>query len=143
MIRTDMVEYWAERCHSPSKKKRKLADNPTDDSSIPDSPSLSPNKKKRKLLENYDYENEPIASNSNADGLPSPKICSKNLETAEYEFLIVYTDGACTGNGKANPIAGVGAYFGPNDPRNISELLPGEKQTNQRAELMVRNISII
>ena len=46
----------------------------------------------------------------------------------------VYTDGACIHNGKPNAKAGVGVYFGPNDPRNVSERLIGE-QTNNRAEL--------
>lgn len=48
----------------------------------------------------------------------------------------VYTDGSSLSNGKAGSRAGVGVYFGDNDSRNISERLPGELQTNQRAELM-------
>jgi len=47
----------------------------------------------------------------------------------------VYTDGSSLGNGKVGAIGGVGVYFGPNDARNISEPLRGERQTNQRAEL--------
>ena len=46
----------------------------------------------------------------------------------------VYTDGSCRGNGKSTPIAGVGVYFGPGDPRNVSKKLEG-KQTNNVAEL--------
>jgi len=54
---------------------------------------------------------------------------------SESTFLRIYTDGAARGNGMASSIAGVGVYFGPQDPRNISEPLTGPRQTNQRAEL--------
>lgn len=47
----------------------------------------------------------------------------------------VYTDGACLRNGRPDAAAGVGVYFGPRDPRNVSEPLEGYPQTNQRAEL--------
>lgn len=47
----------------------------------------------------------------------------------------VFTDGCCHSNGQYGARAGVGVYFGPNDPRNISARLTGEIQTNQRAEL--------
>jgi len=46
----------------------------------------------------------------------------------------VYTDGACSNNGKDNALAGIGIFFGINDNRNISKKIEG-KQTNNRAEL--------
>ena len=46
----------------------------------------------------------------------------------------VYTDGACSNNGRPNAKAGLGIYFGPDDPRNSSERIIG-KQTNNTAEL--------
>lgn len=46
----------------------------------------------------------------------------------------VYTDGACIHNGKENARAGFGIYFGPSDPRNVSQRVEG-KQSNQIAEL--------
>ena len=46
----------------------------------------------------------------------------------------VYTDGACSKNGTRTASAGIGIYFGENDPRNVSEKLLG-KQTNNLAEL--------
>ena len=46
----------------------------------------------------------------------------------------VYTDGACSKNGTRAASAGIGIYFGENDPRNLSEKLIG-KQTNNLAEL--------
>jgi ribonuclease HI len=54
---------------------------------------------------------------------------------AENAKLRVYTDGSSLKNGKVGAFAGVGVYFGPLDNRNISEALPGPRQTNQRAEL--------
>ena len=47
----------------------------------------------------------------------------------------IYTDGACTGNGTSEAKAGVGVYFGLNNPNNISVPLEGDLQTNNRAEL--------
>ncbi|KAG5361836.1 Ribonuclease H1 [Yarrowia sp. C11] len=47
----------------------------------------------------------------------------------------VYTDGACSGNGQRNAIAGYGVFFGANNPLNICRRLEGSLQTNQRAEL--------
>jgi ribonuclease HI len=43
---------------------------------------------------------------------------------------VVYTDGSCLSNGRA----GIGVWFGHNDPRNLAERLPGHP-TNQRAEI--------
>ena len=55
--------------------------------------------------------------------------------TSSNERTIVYTDGACKGNGTSKAIAGIGVWFGRNDERNVCEKLEGSKQTNQRAEL--------
>jgi ribonuclease HI len=53
---------------------------------------------------------------------------------AKKATTVVYTDGASSNNGKGHAKAGYGVYWGPNDPRNASERLPGDRQTNQRAE---------
>mmetsp|Transcript_21951 Transcript_21951/g.35336 ORF Transcript_21951/g.35336 Transcript_21951/m.35336 type:complete len:256 (+) Transcript_21951:940-1707(+) len=57
--------------------------------------------------------------------------------------LMVYTDGACEGNGKKRALAGYGVYFDGDDddydgsrPEPISRPLEGSLQTNQRAEMM-------
>lgn len=47
----------------------------------------------------------------------------------------IYTDGACSRNGKPGAAAGIGLYYGPYNRMNLSEPLPGSIQTNQRAEL--------
>lgn len=52
------------------------------------------------------------------------------------DVLQIYTDGSSLANGKAGSRAGVGVFFGEGDPRNLSERLVGDPQTNQRAELM-------
>jgi len=49
-------------------------------------------------------------------------------------IIHVYTDGSCINNGKPNAIAGMGIYFGEDDPRNVSRKVDG-KQTNNTAEL--------
>ncbi|KAL1866596.1 hypothetical protein VTK73DRAFT_4652 [Phialemonium thermophilum] len=51
------------------------------------------------------------------------------------KLLRIYTDGSSRGNGYQGAVAGIGVFFGAGDPRNISERLQGEPQTNQRAEL--------
>lgn len=48
---------------------------------------------------------------------------------------IVYCDGSCQNNGKKNPVAGIGVYFGPNDERNVGRFIPSIK-TNNQAELL-------
>lgn len=46
----------------------------------------------------------------------------------------VYTDGACSNNGKKNALAGIGIFFGIGDIRNLSKKVEG-KQSNNTAEL--------
>jgi ribonuclease HI len=55
-----------------------------------------------------------------------------------YKTIKIWIDGACSNNGSPNAKAGYGVYFAgsESDERNVSERLLGEKQTNQRAELM-------
>ncbi|KAI8598934.1 ribonuclease H-like domain-containing protein [Dissophora ornata] len=58
------------------------------------------------------------------------------VRVATSDTIVIYTDGSSLSNGKVGSQAGVGVFFGVNDPRNVSERLDGELQTNQRAELM-------
>ena len=62
----------------------------------------------------------------------------------EQEPIFVYTDGACTNNGKPTARAGFGVYFGKDDPRNVSEAYKGP-QTNNVAELLaiIKALSIL
>lgn len=50
--------------------------------------------------------------------------------------LLFYCDGACRGNGTPRARGTAAVYFGPDHPRNMSEVMPaGWSQTNQGAEL--------
>ncbi|KAI4258000.1 MAG: hypothetical protein LQ352_001390 [Teloschistes flavicans] len=64
---------------------------------------------------------------------------------AQLGALRIHTDGSALGNGQTGAFAGVGVYFGPGDKRNVSEILPGPRQTNQRAELtaILRALEIV
>ncbi|CAG8618769.1 2031_t:CDS:1 [Scutellospora calospora] len=53
----------------------------------------------------------------------------------DNDRIVVYTDGTCEDNGDDNAKGGIGVFFGDNDPRNLSEELPSELQTNNRAEI--------
>jgi ribonuclease HI len=55
--------------------------------------------------------------------------------TYDESKIYVYTDGACSNNGKKNAKAGIGVFFGKDDPRNISKPLISPKQSNNIAEL--------
>lgn len=57
-----------------------------------------------------------------------------NIEKKQIVNKYIYTDGACTNNGKPNAKAGMGVFFDYNDSRNISKRVEG-KQTNNTAEL--------
>lgn len=54
----------------------------------------------------------------------------------EQPATVVYTDGACTNNGRQGARAGYGVHFPGNPSRDISApLAAGGRATNQRAEL--------
>ncbi|KAI0958123.1 hypothetical protein AcW1_006296 [Taiwanofungus camphoratus] len=53
----------------------------------------------------------------------------------ESGWDVVYSDGACKGNGQPGSVAGIGVWWGRDDPRNLAERCPGA-QTNNRAELI-------
>lgn len=59
----------------------------------------------------------------------------------ESKSVSVYTDGACSGNGKSNPSGGIGIFWGPDHPLNIGRPLLGV-QTNNRAEITAAIIAI-
>lgn len=52
----------------------------------------------------------------------------------DSRVISVFTDGACSNNGKHNARAGIGVYFGEDDSRNFSGSVFG-KQTNNTAEV--------
>lgn len=84
--------------------------------------------------------------------LEAQQYCSEYFEVEGYNAsdsdvsvdygsrIIIYTDGATLRNGSDNASSGVGIYYGDNDDRNSSIVLPryinGIRTTNQRAELL-------
>ena len=52
---------------------------------------------------------------------------------SEYA-VAVYTDGACKSNGTRAAVGGVGVYWGPDDPRNVSRSMGAS--TNNICELV-------
>lgn len=94
-----------------------------------------------------------------ANGSDSSRWAALATEVVEDEsgWDVVYSDGACKGNGRPGLVAGIGVWWGPDDTRydfqivhispfvyrptarhrNIAERCPG-LQTNNRAELTVR-----
>jgi len=75
--------------------------------------------------------NIPIQNNIFFDNII---INSKDDNVVFNPDYYVYTDGACSNNGRDNALAGIGIFFGINDNRNISKKIEG-KQTNNTAEL--------
>jgi ribonuclease HI len=75
---------------------------------------------------------------------PANASSTKIKEVLEEPDYYVYTDGACSNNGKVNAMAGMGIFFGINDVRNLSQKLDG-KQSNNAAELsaIIHTYSII
>jgi len=68
---------------------------------------------------------------------PVKKKPSKRVkkEYLEKDDLIIFTDGACSGNGKAYAKGGYGVYFPYNEYPDVSEPFLIKPITNQRAEL--------
>lgn len=91
-------------------------------------------------------ESNSINSNVNAAISDSTNYPLNNIEEFIPDYY-VYTDGACSNNGRNGAQCGIGVYFGEVDPRNASEPIvgPDGKRTNNIAELsaIIRAYSII
>lgn len=55
-------------------------------------------------------------------------------------YVNVYTDGACSSNGGKNARAGIGVWFGDNNPLNVSEPVIG-RATNNMAEIQAVTVA--
>jgi ribonuclease HI len=89
------------------------------------------NAKYKKFFSKKDAEDFINSNKEIIEIMKTNKVMGENMTNPDY---YVYTDGACSNNGKKDASAGIGIYFGENDPRNISEKIDG-KQTNNTAEL--------
>ena len=90
----------------------------------------------------FNISNKTIAGlSSYSKKLDKSSEISEISETIEY----IYTDGGCINNGKPNAIAGIGIYFGENDPRNVSKRLVGQQTNNIYPALVkfVARVSIL
>ena len=54
----------------------------------------------------------------------------------------VYVDGSCKYNGRPEAGAGIGVWFGKNHKLNVSEVVSGDKHTNQVAEIQAATRAI-
>lgn len=89
------------------------------------------------LMDGSADEDEDEDDDDDEEAQPAPKRTKTpgSRVSGSGNVVEIWTDGAAPGNGGKKAVAGVGVFFGHGDPRNISERLPGEVQTNQRAEL--------
>ena len=71
-------------------------------------------------------ENKANGSNSRWAALSTEKIQD------ESGWEVVYSDGACKGNGKAGSVAGIGVWWGRDDPR-YGNILSSIAHINSRA----------
>ena len=81
-----------------------------------------------------------LAVNGNNDILlpPKPKKIKTGQNSSGFKvdnegFVIVYTDGACSNNGKANPKAGCGVFWDNGHPLN--QAFPASRATNNCGEI--------
>jgi len=89
-------------------------------------------------------DNFVIRRNIKSQEIVKPKKIQPVQIKQKSSEINVYTDGACSNNGKPDARAGFGVWFGKNDPRNNYESFTGI-QTNNRAELLaiVSALSIV
>lgn len=59
----------------------------------------------------------------------------------EKGFVVVFTDGACSSNGKAGAKAGIGVWFNYDHPLNVSTPVKGSP-TNNTAEIQAARVAI-
>ncbi|CAK9799909.1 Ribonuclease H1 [Anthophora quadrimaculata] len=72
-------------------------------------------------------------------------ICIESKKTSDYiidsdGYVNVYTDGACSSNGRKNARAGIGVWFGDDHLLNVSETVVG-RATNNMAEIQAVTVA--
>ena len=76
-----------------------------------------------------------VHNNKSDNKLDTKRDKSNSLDKIDKTIQYIYTDGACSNNGRKNATAGYGVYISENNPNNISERVVG-KQTNNVAEVL-------
>ncbi|VDK42371.1 unnamed protein product [Anisakis simplex] len=68
--------------------------------------------------------------------LKKKALCKTDVDEWRSQGVpVVYTDGACSSNGRRGAKAGIGVFWGDNSPDNVSQPLASGPPTNNRAEL--------
>ncbi|XP_046751821.1 ribonuclease H [Diprion similis] len=66
----------------------------------------------------------------------------KKFDIDTEGYVNVYTDGACSGNGTAKAVAGIGVWFGDEHPLNVSQpVADGCRATNNLAEIQAVTVA--
>ncbi|RWS27327.1 ribonuclease H1-like protein [Leptotrombidium deliense] len=103
----------------------------------------------QRFIDEYDQTREiphplkkgTIKKKTHSDKSTSASTSASTSSTRDSKHAIVYTDGACSKNGYSGAKAGIGVFWGKNDPRNVSAPLTG-RPTNNRAEIHAAIIAI-
>ncbi|XP_076674806.1 ribonuclease H1 [Andrena cerasifolii] len=95
-----------------------------------DASNEKPSSKKRKLIVINELNSECTAPKKT----PSDYIIDKD------GYVNVYTDGACSKNGRKGSRAGIGVWFGDDHPMNVSKALEG-RATNNHAEIQAVTVA--
>ncbi|XP_053634770.2 ribonuclease H1 [Cherax quadricarinatus] len=125
-------------------RREKAASDAETESAVKDAPQkstedTSPDKRKRDDDDNSSEESsEKTVKKLNMGDSAEDKT---KFSTDSNGFLIVYTDGACEFNGRNGARAGIGVYFGPDHPLNVSEPVKG-KATNNTAEIQAATYAL-
>ena len=83
----------------------------------PTSTALVPSSSRSRLLPVPVTRNMAQPNQSSGPSKPKVNVSRKDAGVDEEGFDVIYADGACKGNGQANSVAGVGVWWGHNDPR--------------------------
>ncbi|XP_047638668.1 ribonuclease H1 isoform X2 [Phacochoerus africanus] len=92
------------------------------------------NKRPREPQDEDEVEKTKLPAKHVKQSAGPPPPVGKDAFSYMGEFVVVYTDGCCSSNGRRRARAGIGVYWGPGHPLNVGIRLPG-RQTNQRAEI--------
>ncbi|XP_076387354.1 ribonuclease H1 isoform X1 [Megachile rotundata] len=102
---------------------------------------------KTKLLEGTSQESSSTKSEAPKRKTMALPTCESPMKRTRGEYIIdsngyvnVYTDGACSSNGRKNAKAGIGVWFGDDHPLNVSRPVVG-RATNNMAEIQAVTVA--
>ena len=90
-----------------------------------------------KTVENDDFNNDHEPENSLIE-------CDGSLRETSDNFVVIYCDGSCLGNGTPAAKAAYGVYFGPYSSLNMGKRLSDQyRQTNNSAEIVAMTEAVL